>query len=131
MAQASEHLDLYERLLLVSGQLLEWAEATEWDDQVLAKGSALQREWNELQEMIRAKEEKLGIQLSQLPYADELRPIAERIAKMQEVTASVLQERMSMLGKSMKGLQQTKTVLNAYAEPEEAVHTAYFFDEKK
>lgn len=134
MAQPSEHLKLYDQLLRVSGQLLEWAETAEWDETVIARGGALQAEWNALQGQILDKEAKLlqaETSLSQLPYADDLRPVAERVAKMQQLTSSVLQERLNMLGKSMKGLQQTKAALHAYSDADEAAHTAYFFDEKK
>lgn len=133
MQHQSEHIQLYERLQQVSEQLLAWSETVVWEDHVFERGNELQLEFNQLKERIQAMEEKLlrgDVPLSTLPYADQLLIIARRIDKLQKKSAQIMNDRMSMLQKSMKGMQESKHLMRAYGDSDRNP-IAYFFDEKK
>gem|GEM_PF-3115836 len=134
MQHQSEHIRLYEEMLQCTSQLLEWAESPDWDEDTFASGPQLQQQWNELQQQITRMESKLADEsgsLASLPYSDELLRIAKRIEQVHQLMETALHDRIGMLGKSMKGLQDTKHLVRAYNDAGQNNPMAYFFDEKK
>lgn len=134
MQLQSDHIRLYESLLLSSSKLLEWAQGVDWDDHILAKGASLQQEWSDLQHQIIDLERnimKSGTKLSDLPYANELLPLAKKIQRTQQRTELILSDAMGTVGKSLKGLQDNKHLTRAYNDAGQGNPIALFFDEKK
>lgn len=133
MRHQSEHIQLYEQLLHVTDQLLQWANTAVWEDEVYEQGKQLQQQFDQIKGKIMDLEESLvgkGKPLSELPYADQLLALAEKTNKLQQQTARVLEDRMAMIRKSKKGMKDMKRLNHAYGRTNQTP-IAYFFDEKK